>query len=248
MSTSSASIDSAAPSSPTAGRPNATSTGAPATADRSVAMRACTSSVLSKRIALKELRYSLNDLDSTRFGESAGTTNVAVATTGLPRGSSHDSSYACQRSWPVNGSSAPSPSAARPSLRGIANSNPASYPRGYSTSRPSGNPDVVIPPLSPQFHRPVGAATAAIAFARAQAPEVLPGKGQRPRRARNSPRLFAQSSPPWRLLRRAWWLLRRVEIVEGELEHGAHAQVQGGLVEDEARGVVAGCSGRVGAG
>ena len=38
------------------GRPNATSTGAPAARDRSSTMRARTASSLSKRVALNELR------------------------------------------------------------------------------------------------------------------------------------------------------------------------------------------------
>ena len=46
----------------------------------------------SVRVLLQEFRYSLKDLDSTRFGESAGTSKVAVATRGLPRASSQDSS------------------------------------------------------------------------------------------------------------------------------------------------------------
>ena len=55
-------------------------------------MHARTASSLSKREALNELRYSFSDLDSTRFGELAGTLIVAVATRGLPRPSSQLSS------------------------------------------------------------------------------------------------------------------------------------------------------------
>ena len=74
------------------GRPNTIVTGAPAAWVRSASIRERTVSASAKRLALNEFRYSLSDLDSTRCGESAGTRSVAVATCGLPRGSSHDSS------------------------------------------------------------------------------------------------------------------------------------------------------------
>jgi hypothetical protein len=89
------------------GRPNSTSTGAPAQADRSATMRAqCLGAVDTG--AVEELRYSLNDFDSINRGEVHGTCTVATATCGLPRGSSQLSSKACQRSWPTNGSAASS--------------------------------------------------------------------------------------------------------------------------------------------
>jgi hypothetical protein len=55
-------------------------------------MRWRTSSALAKRLLLKLLRYSLNDLLSTMHGVSHGTATCTSATCGLPRGLSQLSS------------------------------------------------------------------------------------------------------------------------------------------------------------
>ena len=69
-----------------------TSTGAPATWARSPAIALITASREAKRVLANEFRYSFSDLDSMMFGEMQGTTSSAMATTGLPRSLSQDSS------------------------------------------------------------------------------------------------------------------------------------------------------------
>ena len=64
----------------------------PTAPPRSVLIRARTDSKSSKRVWLKELRYSLIDFDSIRLGDSQGTRNSPMATTGLPCGVSQESS------------------------------------------------------------------------------------------------------------------------------------------------------------
>ena len=92
MATSRSSSDSPSASSTSGGTPNTTVTTAPAQADRSRVMHRRAAAASSKRVLLSELRYSLNDLDSIRFGEVHGTLTVATATRGLPRPSSQLSS------------------------------------------------------------------------------------------------------------------------------------------------------------
>ena len=93
----------------------------------SVRMRACTSAASAKRVLLKLLRYSLNDLLSTMLGVSQGTVMWASATCGLPRRFSHDSSNAVHRSAPKNGAAPVIPISARLPERGMGNSSEASY-------------------------------------------------------------------------------------------------------------------------
>ncbi|MNH24417.1 hypothetical protein D3C79_843460 [compost metagenome] len=69
-----------------------TPTGLPAAADRSFSRHACSSPSEANTVWFNEFRYSLNDLDSMMFGESAGMANSPIATTGLPDGSSQLSS------------------------------------------------------------------------------------------------------------------------------------------------------------
>ena len=58
-----------------------------------------------------------------RFGESTGTENVAMATLGLPFGSSHDNSYAVQTSAPVKGRAPSIPISLRCGARGTGRSS-----------------------------------------------------------------------------------------------------------------------------
>src|SRR5471032_780936 len=100
-----------------------TPTGLPAAADRSLTSVTSRLAVSTNAVWFKELRYSLNDLDSMMFGESAGMQNSPIATTGLPEGSNHDSSKQFQKSTPLYGSvSAVRPSSAHFAVRGIGNS------------------------------------------------------------------------------------------------------------------------------
>ncbi|CPO53151.1 Uncharacterised protein [Bordetella pertussis] len=71
---------------------NSSPTGAPAAAARSRSRRSRSACAFGSRVWLNEFRYSLNDLDSTMLGLSAGKLKVAMATRGLPRASSHESS------------------------------------------------------------------------------------------------------------------------------------------------------------
>src|SRR5471032_1922261 len=97
-----------------------TPTGLPAAADRSFTNTASRLAVSANGVWFRELRYSLNDLDSMMFGESAGMLNSPIATTGLPDGNSHDSSKQFQKSTPLYGSvSAVGPNSAHFAVRGI---------------------------------------------------------------------------------------------------------------------------------
>jgi hypothetical protein len=79
---------------------------------------------VGERVWFSELRYSLNDFDSMMFGESAGMLNSPMATTGLPDGSSQDSSKQFQKSTPLYGRVSPlRPSSAHFAARGIGNSS-----------------------------------------------------------------------------------------------------------------------------
>ena len=101
-----------------------TPTGLPAAALRSVRNVASRLCVSANTVWFSELRYSLKDLDSMIFGESAAMLNSPMATTGLPDGSSQDSSKQFQKSTPVYGRvSALRPSSAHFAARGIGNSN-----------------------------------------------------------------------------------------------------------------------------
>jgi len=89
--------------------------------------RSCTASRLSKRLLLKLLRYSLNDLLSMMCGVSQGMVKCASATWGLPRAFSHDSSNAVHRSAPKKGRAPEMPISSRLPLRGMGNSRLGSY-------------------------------------------------------------------------------------------------------------------------
>ncbi|MOA37977.1 hypothetical protein D3C78_1596210 [compost metagenome] len=100
-----------------------TPTGLPAAADRSFSRHACNAPSEVNTVWFSELRYSLNDLDSMMFGESHGMANSPIATTGLPDGSSQDSSKQFQKSTPCHGSASPlTPSSAHLARRGMGNS------------------------------------------------------------------------------------------------------------------------------
>ncbi|KTC40099.1 hypothetical protein AO265_07950 [Pseudomonas sp. ABAC61] len=101
-----------------------TPTGLPAAAERSWRRVASSVAQSAKGVWFSELRYSLNDLDSMMFGESAGMLNSPMATTGLPEGSSQDNSKQFQKSTPLYGRvSALKPSSAHFAARGIGNSS-----------------------------------------------------------------------------------------------------------------------------
>src|SRR5471030_3171650 len=99
-----------------------TPTGLPAAADRSFTNTASRLAVSTNGVWFRELRYSLKDLDSMIFGESAGMLNSPIATTGLPDGNSQDNSKQFQKSTPTYGRvSALKPSSAHLAARGIGN-------------------------------------------------------------------------------------------------------------------------------
>ncbi|MNH29813.1 hypothetical protein D3C79_900640 [compost metagenome] len=101
-----------------------TATGLPAAAERSFAKHASSAAGVSNTVWFSEFRYSLNDLDSMMFGESAGMANSPMATTGLPDGSSQDNSKQFQKSTPCQGRVwALTPSSAHLAARGIGNNS-----------------------------------------------------------------------------------------------------------------------------
>ena len=89
-------------------------------------MAADTAAASSKRDCANEPRYSFTDFDSTIAVDVAGTSNDAIATAGLPCGSSHVSSNAVQTSAPVKGSAPAMPISSRCGARGTGNSSFAS--------------------------------------------------------------------------------------------------------------------------
>src|SRR5437899_11534181 len=97
-------------------------TGAPTPSARSREIVVATISDDAYDDCANEPRYSFIDFDSTIDGDSAGTSIVAMAIAGLPRGSREVTSYAVQTSRPENGSEPVSPSAARCGARGTMNS------------------------------------------------------------------------------------------------------------------------------